>query len=76
MHPASLLAFVFTASTVGAARAMAREGAILSAQAIDAVTGAPIATAALVLERKGDEEPVAVATSNSEGYVTVGGLAP
>ncbi|MEZ5656366.1 MAG: TonB-dependent receptor [Sphingobium sp.] len=76
MHPASIVAFAFTASTIGTARAIAREGAILSAQAIDAATGAPIATAAIILEREGSEEPVAVATANADGHATIGGVAP
>jgi len=76
MHPASFLGFLFAVSTAASARALAREGVALSAHAIDAVTGAPIAAAAMMLERAGNEEPVGVATTDKNGRSTIPSIAP
>ncbi|MBL0001684.1 MAG: carboxypeptidase regulatory-like domain-containing protein [Sphingomonadales bacterium] len=66
---------IVAAFTLASSPAIAREGAAISVHVVDADTGAPIASAALVVERPDSDQPAAIAVTNKDGRGVVGALA-
>ena len=65
-HLASIVPALVSFTALGSAVAHARS-ATISAHVVDAESGEPIAAAALVLERPGDDRPVAAAVADRQG---------
>jgi 5-hydroxyisourate hydrolase-like protein (transthyretin family) len=63
------------AAALTPALAIARDGAAISAHIVDADTGAPIASAALVVERQNSDQPDAIAVTDKDGRSVIGALA-
>ncbi len=74
MHPGHFAALVAAASTLSPSTAVAREGAAISAHIVDADTGMPIASAALVVEQPNGEQPAAIAVTGKDGRGVIGAL--
>ncbi|MBK6719085.1 MAG: TonB-dependent receptor [Sphingomonadales bacterium] len=66
---------IVAAFTLASSLAIARNGAVISVHVVDADTGAPIASAALVVERPDSDQPAAIAVTNKDGRGVVGALA-
>ena len=66
---------IVAAFTLASSPAIARNGAAISVHVVDADTGAPIASAALVVERPDSDQPAAIAVTNKDGRGVVGALA-
>lgn len=66
---------IVAAFTLASSPAIAREGAAISVHVVDADTGAPIASAALVVERPDSDQPAAIAVTDKDGRGVVGALA-
>lgn len=75
MRVSLLTVLTMTASAYSASPAMAKDGAAISVHAVAETTQAPIASAALLLEKPGSETPVAVGVTDKNGLAVIRGVA-
>jgi hypothetical protein len=67
MRPALFVTLLVAASALAPCAAFAREGAAISVHVVDADSGTPIASAALVVERQDGNQPAAIAVTDKDG---------